>query len=206
VVRLRRPRRLIGNDGLVILKKESTALYVGIDRSESMISLASHKMECEGLKDRSLFLCHDLLSLSRDWLREELGGVGSRVRVVLSSMTLHHYDLKQKAAVYALAYDTLVRGGRLVLTDLFASDLEDLARYALERELKDIKRMRRRSLHTADPARYEISTMSEHHYVQSNRPQSLLAEIKCLRSAGFGLLDVAFRDGQLAVIVAERSE
>ena len=126
-----------------------------------------------------------------------------QVPVVMSALALHHYELSVKTQVYRLACQLLTRGGRFVLTDLFTNDIPDCDHYALRTELHDVQSTIAR-FPLRPPGGEATSTLSEVHYTRCNKPMSLTLELASIKRSGFGLVDVVFRDGQLAVIVAEK--
>lgn len=192
------------NDGLYILKNVGESFYLGIDRSSPMITRARDKMRNQGFDGRSVFLQQDFhITTIRDFKRHiRCLKIQGRVAIVMSVLALHHSERAAKLRVYRLAHQLLASGGRFVLTDLFSNNIMDCKQLALQKELSDVRSMKVRFANRS-PAGIAASTMNEDHYVQSNKPMSLTLELDYLRESGFHLVDVVFRDGQLAVVVAE---
>jgi len=191
------------NDGVELLTAAPRAFYLGIDRSAAMLSRAMAKIETRGLSSRCAFLRRDFHTLGCQEVNEALLHFrrASSLGVVLSALALHHSTLSQKTSLYGLIYNLLATPGRFVLTDLFSSVLTECAAQALDVELEDL-----RSLGQPASPYYSAntSTLTEFHYTDSNNPQPLALELAALRTAGFRAVDVVFRDGQLAVLAAEK--
>ena len=194
------------NDGLQILKEVDNSFYFGIDRSLPMVNLAMSKLHAAGFDARSVIMQSDFFSGSMyDDIKYHLqkAQLFRCVNVVISTLALHHYNLPVKAELFRLVYKLLPKGGRFVLTDLFKNEIQDCDQQAMLVELHDVKLTERRV--SLGSANLKIaSTMNEHHYTCLNNPVKLALEMNALRETGFGLIDVTFRHGQLAVIVAEK--
>ena len=193
------------NDGVDILDRSERALYMGIDISLPMVSRAKHKMLQKGHSRRSAFLVRDFRTttfndVERFLRRKKMDG---SIAVVISALALHHYNMEDKRPVYELAHALLQGHGCFVLTDLFINGIPECARSAVAREVNDIEAIVTHMLSKSRRAPGS-TTLSVAHYLQSNKPQPLAIEVATLHDVGFGRVDIVYRHGQLASIVAER--
>ncbi len=193
-------------DGFQILTRVRNAIYVGIDCSIDMLGRAREKLADSDLQQRSLFIRRDFRRLTRKELLLALDAQGLQptLACVMSTLALHHYSLSIKRDIYQLAHDLLPDKGVLVLTDLYSNGLKYCAERALKKELDDVRACLSRLQQSGVRRDHNSTTISERHYVEENKPQVLSDEIGLLSRIGFGKIDVVFRDGQLAVIAAER--
>lgn len=194
------------NDGLEILSRSPQAFYLGIDYSQPMVARAEEKMRLHGYAQRSAFLQCDFLTARLGDIMHELAEtqMNNHVPVVISALALHHYELVEKHNAYKLAYDLLSPGGLFILTDLFTNGITGCANYAFQTEISDINVAVRKCGENATDDQ-QATTLSIEHY-NSNKPQKLAHEMRGLRECGFDCIDVAYRDGQLATLVAEKTK
>ncbi len=195
------------NDGLDILNQAARTLYLGIDNSLAMIERAKDKMRVCGYSERSAFLTGDFRTITASDVTRVLQSehMEGSITVVMSALALHHYELAEKRAVYNLAYDLLHEGGVFVSTDLFSNSIADCARHALSKEISDVQASAERAGRLSSAPK-EATTLSVDHYVRCNKPQWLSKELALLHDIGFGSIDIVYREGQMAVLVAGRIE
>jgi SAM-dependent methyltransferase len=195
-----------GNDGLSLLSRSDDFIYFGIDYSIHMLSCAAAKLKHAGYDDRSLLLNRNFLRLNQNELLTALEAAGhvAEIFCVISAISLHYYDKKEKEAVYKLIFGLLPKGGLFVLSDLYSNGIDYCADWAWSKELLDINNAVKRLESRNREAHRGPSTISERHYREENRPQILAQELSLLSEIGFGKIDVVYRNGQLGVLAIEK--
>lgn len=192
------------NDGIDILSRTENEFYLGVDNSVPMIERAKCKMQSRAFEKRSYFLIRDFRQMSVMDITGTLSllKLECRIKAVMSTLALHHYELEEKRHVYTLAHNLLPPGGRLVLTDLFSNGIQGCAQYALYWEIDQVCGTIENSKEKPIDSKL-ATTRSVDHYLRSNRPQRLLDEVGVLHDCGFAIVDIVYRSGQLSVIVAQ---
>ena len=194
------------SDGLAILSANPRAKYVGVDASLHMLRQARTKLkERREFADRVVLVHRDFCHMRTGDLRESCRAawVQHGIACVVSALVLHHYDLTVKALVYGSVYNVLAVGGCLVVTDLYTSEIGACRARAMARELEDVRTARTRLAEDGGNLN-GATTLCEAHYRKENRPVTIFEDVDLLRRIGFANVDVIFRHGQLAVIVAEK--
>lgn len=189
------------NDAADVLIKCPTLRYMGIDQSAWMLKQAASKLRNQNLLKRCALVHESFLGLDTKTLsqiaRKQVGR--DSADCFLSALSLHHYSAAEKIEIYRVAHSLLRNDGIAMFTDLFASAIPTCDTYGLAIELSDIERANSMNMDgTAD------TTLSVRHYVHENKPLPLTEELGMLRFVGFDRLDVVFRSGQLAIIVAQK--
>jgi SAM-dependent methyltransferase len=190
------------NDGLEILSRTSSALYVGVDHSPYMLRQAVRKLSRHGFEKRAVFLEEDFRFLDpRGFAKAiRMHQPNGTIAGVVSSMALHHYELPEKYHVYKFAYQLLPRGALFIITDLFSNAIERCAGVAIQKEIEDIRKIAARSRDAG-----KNGALTESHYIEENRPVILARELEGLREVGFSNIDLLFRHGQLGTLVAQKN-
>tara|TARA_R110002074_G_scaffold28292_2_gene81484 strand:- start:1008 stop:1523 length:516 start_codon:yes stop_codon:yes gene_type:complete len=168
-----------------------------------MLEQAKKKLGGENLTDRCLIIENNILSVDANSLIDALRTVfpSSCVSAVVSSLALHHYDIDEKSRAYTLAHNLLADGGVFIVTDLFTNYMPACAMHALSEEVRGVRRALRRGSTESQRA---CTTLNEYHYTDENKPLPLGVETQLLMQSGFEHVDIIYRSGQLAVVVAKR--
>lgn len=194
-------------DGVSLSKYASQVRYIGIDKSKSMLDVARNKMRWSPGFDQVKLHLGDLHFYTR---HEKLQSIVSasfctHIGAVIAAYVFHHYDRLYKETIFRRILELLPSGGVFVLTDLFSNQNAFCSDLCLEQEIQDIQRSARHQKNRNSES-IEFSTWTEDHYRHVNKPASLSEEIDLLRGAGFHSVDVVYREAQVAVVAAEKSQ
>jgi SAM-dependent methyltransferase len=194
-----------GNDGIDILSRNNRVIYIGIDASNYMIEEAYQKFVQYKMQNRCLFLNCDFQFITLDSLSTRIiaNFSGFNVACVLSALALHHSDVEFRRNLYMLAGKLLLKGGVLILTDLYTNSIGICSQLAPNQEVREIRQAIRYCENTNMESK-RGTTLSVDHYTNANRPPPLLQETPLLRNSGFENVDVAYRNGQLCILIAEK--
>lgn len=194
-----------GTDGIDILYKAHDSAFVGLDSSPYMLDRARAKLQEANLSSRSIVFECNICAVASEQIREKLDKFDSHnyAGLVISAFTFHHFNPKEKANAFRLAYELVVAGGFLLLTDLYSSMVTECAEQALQMELSDIRDCQRQYECRYGPSIHP-TTLSVEHYVEENHPTVLGDDIRQLAQVGFQDIDVVFKYGQVTIVVARK--
>lgn len=120
----------------------------------------------------------------------------NRYDIVVSSLAIHHLESNEsKLKFYKSIYTAMNKGGTFVNIDVVVSDDPEWQKIYM-REWEAFMRM-------STPQK-EIDEKWLPTYYAEDRPTSLLTHIDLLRTAGFNLIDVAFKYYNYAVYCAKK--
>jgi SAM-dependent methyltransferase len=210
---------------MAVLERFSSARVVALDSSREINAILRRKLVSgfgpEGA-GRWEILEIDILDPKlgpvalRDWCRPDT--LGSGYAVVITALTLHHFEAEQKACVYRLLHDALAPGGVLVNADFFeigpprakGGPASPLSRHADDVTLRWIERGFD-APGPAEPAaalsadtRQRLKTEWLDHVRREHHLDSIAAQDLMLRRAGFEAVESPFRYWQSAVLWARK--
>lgn len=115
----------------------------------------------------------------------------------VSSLAIHHLDLKEKTSLFRYVYAHLRKGGRFVNVDVILAPAPELKEWYYARWKEWMRGMMERLKMTDETpqdivARYESPP-------SMNRPDTLEDQLAALRSAGYLDVDCFYKNGMFAV-------
>lgn len=180
-----------------LLGAQGDCRYIGVDASPHMLAIADVKLRRQGFGERSTLIERDAWSYVET--RRLIGMPPPQC--VLTSMLLHHYPFDERSRLFDAIRGLLSAGGVFILRDLYSSHLPLLAKATHELEMAEIAFAERR-LPPGPLTTSEWTTISRRHYASHACP-NLEDEVSLLQKLGFDTVDVAYRHGQVAVLIAQ---
>ncbi len=164
-----------------ILKLFPNAHYNGVDFSENMLALASHK-----LKNYADRVNLQKLNLNKDTLT-------GRYDLIYSSFALHHIEDKQK--IFKMIHKLLKRKGRFLYIDVTSAHSRNLEKLFME-SWKNFMR------NSACPNNRIRKVITDH--LENDIPETVENQLQFLQSAGYKDYDLIWRFEKFAAFYAQK--
>lgn len=168
-----------------VLKRYRRARVIGVDLFDEMLEGARSRL---GAYSRRVELVRSDNARYLDSLARPVDGV-------VSALCIHHQDEVGKKGLFKRIHRSLVRGGRFVLFDWTSFEDRVVGNWAHRAVLRNLAEK------VPDRA---FQRKWRHHWERVNTPSPADAMVRWLKDLGFRA-ETAYRDGEIAVLVAEKS-
>ena len=182
-------------DGILtqeLLKIDESISATLVDGSEEMLSKAKGKLAgAEGIN----YVRASFQELSQKNM------VLANFDFVVSSLAIHHLNMKEKKSLFEYIHSCLNNGGYFVNIDVVFSPTENLEAWYLllwREHIREVQARLKLEGHYEDIVdRYRSNT--------DNQPDTLTAQLKALKSAGFEDVDCFYKYGIFAIFGGKKS-